>query len=1270
MAEYLAPGVYTEETPSNKPIEGVSTSTAGLVGVTERGPLDVPQLVTSFGEFRRQFGDLLPAAPFTDAGRCHGYLPHAVEGFFTNGGKRCYLTRVVPPEATRAATTMFYADAAVSPRGQTVLLRAAAPQSGTALSGPRLYPLDPANFAIGDRVRIGDGSRAEFGRIVTVGAAAHASLRQPLVHAHPSGAATQLYGSASDVNFDTLALKTAAAAGDIQVAVTGADVGNFVVGTPAAAAQPLLRVGTGLDLEAVFVTVIANDGPGPDKLLALGRPLARAHAAATAVSCPAAPAAGTLSVAANAGDSLVFGPASGAVGEVLVVERGSPQQDVGLTGRLATLPLAVPLPVELPVGTPAEAFTAAADARQVASLITASRIPLDNVAGIAAGQTLTSAGSTQTITAVDVLLGIVTLAAPLAAAPASGAAVTVNPGGLTPTVDDWPTARVVPLAQPVATVTPGMALTAEPPGADTGTVVAVLPDVGVVVLALPFPAAINAGTPLRIGGALYTARALASASVVPLNDASGLAPGQQLTIGAETRAIAAVNAALQAVALQAPLSAVPAPGTAVQFDLVRLAAAAGAGATTLSLNSRLGLQAGDVLRVGTVDTEFVAINRVLGESGPAPDAGMVQIGQALAHDHAALQQVTRERLAALGAARPPAALVLAAPAGATQLLVPDGTGFAANDVLRLQAPDGSSYFHLLSGPATLAAPREVALADALGAGHPAGATFAEREQLFEVQALDVGDWGNRLQVSARAEETGLVAGASVLSANPPPAPGMFSSLQLASLTGVEAGTVLQLVQADGMPVAGAPLLKARHVDRATRLVLLDAPGLQPAHIAAVTAGLGAGTPARVRSLEFILSVLLLQRADPAVPSRNETVIDQEVFRQLSMDLRHSRYIERVLGVTFADGSDADDRNQPVRRSDRRSEGASTLVRVRDLGSPAQRVAIRVSPELMTDTLPSGLTRAARQPLAGGDDAVAQMGDAMYLGADSNEPAHRRGLHTLKNLLAVALVAVPGQTTVPVQQAVIDHCEAMRYRFAVLDGPAPDQDTVADVLLHRSQYDTRYAALYHPWLLVDDPFPASLATTPELALPPSGHVLGLYARVDNDRGVHKAPANEVVRGIKGLARSFAKGEQDILNPYPTHINVIRDFRPNNRGLRVWGARCITSDSEYKYVNVRRLMIFIEDSLDRGLQWVVFEPNAEELWARVRRSISNFLTTVWRNGALEGSTIEQAFFVKCDRTTMTRDDLDNGRLVCVVGVAPVRPAEFVIVRIGLWTADAQA
>ena len=155
----------------------------------------------------------------------------------------------------------------------------------------------------------------------------------------------------------------------------------------------------------------------------------------------------------------------------------------------------------------------------------------------------------------------------------------------------------------------------------------------------------------------------------------------------------------------------------------------------------------------------------------------------------------------------------------------------------------------------------------------------------------------------------------------------------------------------------------------------------------------------------------------------------------------------------------------------------------------------------------------------------------------------------------------------------------------------------------------------------------------------------------------------------MQRSLNKSEQDILNPYPVNINVIRDFRPDNRGIRVYGGRVITSDSDWKYVNVRRLLIFIEKSLDIGLQWVVFEPNAEPLWARVVRSVSNFLTLVWRNGALEGTKPEEAYFVKCDRTTMTQTDIDSGRLICVIGVAPVKPAEFVIIRIGLWTAFAE-
>ena len=143
---------------------------------------------------------------------------------------------------------------------------------------------------------------------------------------------------------------------------------------------------------------------------------------------------------------------------------------------------------------------------------------------------------------------------------------------------------------------------------------------------------------------------------------------------------------------------------------------------------------------------------------------------------------------------------------------------------------------------------------------------------------------------------------------------------------------------------------------------------------------------------------------------------------------------------------------------------------------------------------------------------------------------------------------------------------------------------------RQQFDTKYAALYHPWLLIPDPYPVNLSQIADYPIPPSGHMVGIYARTDIERGVHKAPANEVVRGITGLQRILNKEQHDILNPYPVNINVIRDFRDNNRGIRVYGGRIITSDSDWKYVNVRRLLIFIEASIDRGLQWVVFEPNA--------------------------------------------------------------------------------
>lgn len=299
--------------------------------------------------------------------------------------------------------------------------------------------------------------------------------------------------------------------------------------------------------------------------------------------------------------------------------------------------------------------------------------------------------------------------------------------------------------------------------------------------------------------------------------------------------------------------------------------------------------------------------------------------------------------------------------------------------------------------------------------------------------------------------------------------------------------------------------------------------------------------------------------------------------------------------------------------------------------------------------------------SGGDDGSLP-GVDNFIGTD-NGPGNKTGIKALEDIDVVSIIAAPGITDEEVQNELILQCETLKDRFAILDGPK-DASDLEVVQVFRSRYDSKYAALYFPWFIRSDPLDKV-----NIFVPPSGYLAGIYARSDVERGVHKAPANEVVRGIKDLKYSLNKREHDILNPYPVNVNVIRDFRSSNRGIRVWGARCITSDSDWKYINVRRLFIFVEESIEEGTQWVVFEPNDEPLWARVRRSVTNFLTRIWRDGALQGSTPEEAFFVKCDRTTMTQDDIDAGKLIMEIGIAPVKPAEFVIFRIGQWTGGSE-
>ena len=284
-----------------------------------------------------------------------------------------------------------------------------------------------------------------------------------------------------------------------------------------------------------------------------------------------------------------------------------------------------------------------------------------------------------------------------------------------------------------------------------------------------------------------------------------------------------------------------------------------------------------------------------------------------------------------------------------------------------------------------------------------------------------------------------------------------------------------------------------------------------------------------------------------------------------------------------------------------------------------------------------------------------------------------GLAALAEIEDIAIVSSPDAirfgSDIEIMTATNDliaHCQAQKaYRIGIVD--PPKDSSISQVRQFRSQFDTTYAALYFPWVEIVDPTakvdPGAAPAT--LPLPPSGFTAGIYARSDINRGVHKAPANEVVLGMTKFALNVTYDRQAVLNP--EGINALRFFE--GRANRVWGARTMSSDPEWKYVNVRRLFNFMEHSIDRSTQYAVFEPNNEALWANIRRSIIDFLTTVWRSGALMGTRPEEAFFVQCDRTTMTQNDLDNGRLICLIGVAPTYPAEFVIFRIGQWTADSK-
>jgi hypothetical protein len=341
---------------------------------------------------------------------------------------------------------------------------------------------------------------------------------------------------------------------------------------------------------------------------------------------------------------------------------------------------------------------------------------------------------------------------------------------------------------------------------------------------------------------------------------------------------------------------------------------------------------------------------------------------------------------------------------------------------------------------------------------------------------------------------------------------------------------------------------------------------------------------------------------------------------------------------------------------------------RHIDALQNQIAFNIGSSLNATTLFSAIF-----PSWGGPAAAATQSYTLNGGNDGLEPesnAYDAALARLTSLEEIAIVGAPGSGIFNAHQDIINslitHVSQQRaYRIAVLETPpnqiASDNESV------RSVIDSSYAALYVPWVITPNPLASvGSAVAAEIAVPPTGFIAGIYARNDEQSSVAKAPANEVLLGATRLERDINFGEQGILNPLG--INCLRYFP--NRGFRVWGARTASSDPEFMYVNVRRYLIYLEHSIDNSTQWAVFENNGPPLWSRVKEAVDSFLFNEFRSGNLLGDNPSQAYFVRCDRTTMTQNDLDNGRMICLIGVAVLKPAEFVIFRIGQTTALAQS
>ena len=573
-----------------------------------------------------------------------------------------------------------------------------------------------------------------------------------------------------------------------------------------------------------------------------------------------------------------------------------------------------------------------------------------------------------------------------------------------------------------------------------------------------------------------------------------------------------------------------------------------------------------------------------------------------------------------------------APGGATLIEIASANGFAVND--RVQIDGGEYTFAAITTSAQFdIAPAAVALI-------PAGTPITEGGNPRGVVLVDVQPGGTSVRTS---DDANLANGANI--------DILGTAYTVANLTpGRAVATVNNPVPAGDTWTAGTPIRRMRGVIDPANPNIINVQNAAQLYSGAIVE-LDTGTDKEQFTVDSVTGDAVTLSANPANAyfadyrvrliegevsvqyMRNHVVVDQETFSNL-------RFVD--------DGGP----NYIVRHVNNESNLIDLLAGADFAGSVSGLDELPIIPAPAV-----GPVRFWGDLTGGRDDPNGLTVDD-FVGVEGGSEGST-GVQALEYIDEISICLAPGMWSATIQSGLIIHCETLKDRFAILD--PPDELDIEEIREFREPIDTKYAGLYYPWVEVRDPF-----LRRNVALAPSGHLAGLYARVDVERGVHKAPANEIVRGIRRIMRDVSKREQDLLNP--RNINALRAFP--GRGPRVWGARTLSSDASWRYINVRRLFIFVEESIDEGTQWVVFEPNYEPLWARVRQTITNFLLTVWRSGALEGTKPDEAFFVKCDRTTMTQDDIDNGRLICVIGIAPVKPAEFVIFRIQQKTREATA